>query len=769
MRAAALASQAVAVWALAQRALTVPRAVAVAARRASATVRPLAAAALTLAVASACVPDRGRAERTTAEYLRVLAAEDARPSGGPERALLVAATEHEEPLLRRTAVRALGRLEDPSLQEAIVRRLDDPAASVRVAAALALAQSAHGAPGRSALAPLLDRVPLEDDPAARGALARALGRLDLTAANRESALEAVLVLGRSLGASPDGVAPPETLVDVALGLEALVGRAEGEGVSLEVATRLEELLAYRRDAERDAQAGRVRSLALSALGAARRLSLELVLLAMDDPDAEVRRIAVRHLDVVVPSQRPALVRRALEDRSDPVAIEAVRFLAARARTEESCTLLLAAAREPTPTPVRIEALAALASPCPGAEQGALLRETAAALDVEAAAAVDASTSDAAPPSWHAPVQALRSLARVDPTTAARLLTRYVEHPDAFVRAHAAGVAATLRERQALGTLSVDASPNVRTAAVEGLFTLEGHAIDPLLRAHLGSDDPWLLLSVAGLLAGSPQAGETAAAALAAFERISEARRETWRDPRRALLALVAELGDSSMRVATGGRTVGSPPAGGPTAAPAPADATLADRLRPYLADYDPLVAADVAEILETWTGAPHGAAPRPLARAPLPTVEELDALERTTVTLHMRGLGPIVIQPLPHAALTNATRFVRLAEQGYYDGLTFHRRVSNFVIQGGSPGANEYAGDGPYTRDEIELSHWRGTVGLSTRGRDTGDGQIFVNLVHNTRLDPDYTVFGVVTEGMDVVDRVLEGAVIERAEVRVGG
>jgi cyclophilin family peptidyl-prolyl cis-trans isomerase/HEAT repeat protein len=706
--------------------------------RATALAPPLLTAALALGAASGCVPDLGRTDRTTAEVLGVLTAEDARSADGPERALLVAATEHAEPLLRRTAVRALGRLEDASLQDAIARRLDDPAASVRAAAALALAQSAHGGRGDAVLAPLLERVAVESDPAARGALARALGRLDLTAADRDRALEATLTLGQEPGAGSDAEAPPQTLVGVAVGLEALVGKVEEEGVSLAVATRLEELLTYRRDAAEDAEAGRVRSLALAALGAARRISLELVLLAMDDPDAEVRRIAVRHLDVVVPSRRPALLRRALEDASDRVTIEAVRFLAARVRTEESCTLLLDAARPPTPAPVRLEALAALGSPCPGAEQGAVLRETAGALDV--AGTAGAAAGDAASSSWHTPVQALRSLARIDPQAAGRLLPHYAAHADPFVRAHAAGVAAALGERQALGTLSVDAHPNVRTAAVQGLFALEGHAIDPLLRGHLESYDPWLLVTVAGLLAGSPQAGETAAAALEAFERISEATRETWRDPRRALLALLAELG--------------SP--------------TLGDRLRPYLTDYDPLVATDIAAILEAWTGEPHEAGPRPLARAPLPSVADLDALERTTVTLHVRDLGVIVIQPLPHSALTNAARFVRLAEQGYYDGLTFHRRASNFVIQGGSPGANEYAGDAPYTRDEIERSHWRGTVGVSTRGRDTGDGQIFINLVHNTRLDPDYTVFGVVTEGLDVADRVLEGAVIERAEVRVG-
>jgi cyclophilin family peptidyl-prolyl cis-trans isomerase len=89
--------------------------------------------------------------------------------------------------------------------------------------------------------------------------------------------------------------------------------------------------------------------------------------------------------------------------------------------------------------------------------------------------------------------------------------------------------------------------------------------------------------------------------------------------------------------------------------------------------------------------------------------------------------------------------------------------VPNFVVQGGSPGANEYAGAGPFTRDELGLQgNWRGTVGLSTRGRDTGDAQMFINLVDNVRLDHEYTVFAEVARGMDVVDRVLEGAVILR-------
>ena len=71
----------------------------------------------------------------------------------------------------------------------------------------------------------------------------------------------------------------------------------------------------------------------------------------------------------------------------------------------------------------------------------------------------------------------------------------------------------------------------------------------------------------------------------------------------------------------------------------------------------------------------------------------------------------------------------------YYDGLTFHRIVPNFIIQGGSPGANEYAGQKNYMRDEIQRTNDRGTVGLSTRGRNTGDAQFYINLVDNPRLD----------------------------------
>jgi cyclophilin family peptidyl-prolyl cis-trans isomerase len=112
-----------------------------------------------------------------------------------------------------------------------------------------------------------------------------------------------------------------------------------------------------------------------------------------------------------------------------------------------------------------------------------------------------------------------------------------------------------------------------------------------------------------------------------------------------------------------------------------------------------------------------------------------------------------------------AARVLDLARRGYYNGKPWHRVEHNFVVQGGG-GGNEYVGFPRFFRDEVgNLSHMRGTIGMSTRGHDPGDAQWFFNLIDNTRLDREYTVFAEVTEGMDVVDGIFEGDVISRIEV----
>jgi cyclophilin family peptidyl-prolyl cis-trans isomerase len=673
--------------------------------------------ALVLTVGTACVPDGPRPDPRARAATRLLEAEDARST-------LLGATAFEDALARMTAVRALGRLEDPSLVPEISASLTDPDDPVRAVAIEAMAQAVHGSDGSAVLNRLLELVPVEPDPTARAALARSIGRLTPDAAARRRAAEALI----ALSTSPSGAdSPPRTLVGVALGFEALTRGLADEGLSGEAGSRLEAMASFGRDDADDVQAARIRALALTALGRARRMTLELVAAGAADPQPEVRRTVLRYLDAIVPNRRPGFIDAALADPSPQVVLEALRIVAAGPRNESGCERLLAAAAPGADAGVRVVALAALGRPCPArTRQVAMLRSSASELpaDVEGR--------------WQPSASALVSLARIDAAAARGLLPRFVDHPSQFVRVYAAQVATILRDQATLAGLVGDPSPNVRNAALPALLELEGHAIDDLLIQQLQGDDPQLLITVSGLLEGSPRRADAAAALVAAFERISAARRETWRDPRRALLARLAELGDRA----------------------------LAPRLLPFLRDYDSLVAEDVAALLTRWTGARNESAPEPLPREPLPSPSELAALSRTSVVLHMRGEGPIVIQLFTDLAPLNAWRFVRLAREGYFDGLTFHRWEPNFVIQGGSPGANEYAGDGHYTRDEVGGSHWRGTVGVSTRGRDTGDGQIFVNLVDNVRLDHDYTVFGFVSEGLDVVDRVLEGAVIERVEVR---
>jgi cyclophilin family peptidyl-prolyl cis-trans isomerase len=199
-----------------------------------------------------------------------------------------------------------------------------------------------------------------------------------------------------------------------------------------------------------------------------------------------------------------------------------------------------------------------------------------------------------------------------------------------------------------------------------------------------------------------------------------------------------------------------------------ANASQASRLTAFLTDFDPAVAERAAAILRGWGVADAAAEPRPLAPIGV-SVRDIAALKNARVRVTMApgsGGGSFELRLFVDDAPATLARFVSLARRRYYNNLTFHRVATNFVIQGGSPGANEYVGHDRFMRDELGLrSHTRGTLGISTRGRDTGDAQIFVNLIDNVRLDHDYTVFGEVVRGMSVVDGILEGDVISRVEV----
>lgn len=114
--------------------------------------------------------------------------------------------------------------------------------------------------------------------------------------------------------------------------------------------------------------------------------------------------------------------------------------------------------------------------------------------------------------------------------------------------------------------------------------------------------------------------------------------------------------------------------------------------------------------------------------------------------------------------------FSKLSKEGFYDGLTFHRVIPNFVIQGGCPNGTGAGGPG-YTID-CELDgdnqhHDRGVLSMAHAGRNTGGSQFFIchSRDNTAHLDRNHTVFGKVTEGLEVIDEIREGDKIEKITV----
>ena len=113
--------------------------------------------------------------------------------------------------------------------------------------------------------------------------------------------------------------------------------------------------------------------------------------------------------------------------------------------------------------------------------------------------------------------------------------------------------------------------------------------------------------------------------------------------------------------------------------------------------------------------------------------------------------------------------FEHLAENGVYNDTLWHRIVPGFVIQGGDPRGDGSGGPGYTLRDEVvPRPYLQGAVGIALAGKDTGGSQFFITLSPQPHLDGQYTLFGRVAEGMDVVRKIRPGDTIDRVEVWTG-
>lgn len=657
----------------------------------------------------------------TARLQRLLVAEDARGTGADGITPLTSELRGSDTLLRRLAVRGLGRLQRLDLMSLIEGALADPVPAVRAEAANAMAQS-------------VSRVrPIAADPAQPDVRTTAHTLAAALASERNDTVADAMseALGRLPFGDSAGVRDAERAIlerargrmsfDIARGLYRLAfNRRTTGGLSARAVATLRAATAL----PNDAPTRRMAVLALTQQGALDSMTL---IAAARDPDEQVRRLSLAGVAGLFPERRAAVVAAALSDQDPVVRIAGV--AAARAGSAAPDCAPIVSATTDRSEHVALSAIDALGLPC--AERSVSASEL---TDIILAHHETAVPDHA----WQRGAHAVVALARIDSVLVAPFLARFAGSARWGERMAAASAAARARDVGLLRRLAGDRDNNVRATAIDGLARTARHGADSIYLAALTSHGNQVILAAAQALKGTAAPGG-GARLLDAFDSISSRRTENARDPRLELLARIGEVGT----------------------------ATDAPRLRPYLSDFDTTVAARTAAILTDW-GIPVKATPHPLpiADAPLAAVFTAPEIRLRVTMAESSGGGTFTVRLFPTEAPATVARIVKLVRAHYYDGHVLQRVEPDFVIQGGGPDASEYVGDATFMRDELGTrSHARGTVGISSRGRDTGDAQWFINLVDNPRLDHEYTVFGEIVAGRGVVDQILEGDVIARVEV----
>ena len=145
--------------------------------------------------------------------------------------------------------------------------------------------------------------------------------------------------------------------------------------------------------------------------------------------------------------------------------------------------------------------------------------------------------------------------------------------------------------------------------------------------------------------------------------------------------------------------------------------------------------------------------------------------DQTYVATISTAKGDIVVQLDASAAPQTVNNFVFLAQQGFYDGLTFHRVEPGFVIQGGDPAGTGAGGPGYQVPAEIQLPHVEGAIAMARQAdavnptRASSGSQFYITLAPTPFLDGAYTAFGRVIEGMDIVQSIAVGDIIEKVGI----
>jgi peptidyl-prolyl cis-trans isomerase B (cyclophilin B) len=150
-----------------------------------------------------------------------------------------------------------------------------------------------------------------------------------------------------------------------------------------------------------------------------------------------------------------------------------------------------------------------------------------------------------------------------------------------------------------------------------------------------------------------------------------------------------------------------------------------------------------------------------------PPAMQIDAKKTYQATVETNR-GTIELELYPEHAPKTVNNFVFLAREGFYDGVTFHRVIPNFVIQGGDPTGTGTGGPGYRFEDEVKnnpLKHETGVISMANAGPGTNGSQFFITHSPQSHLNGKHTVFGKVIEGQDVVNAIRQGDAMIRVTI----
>jgi peptidyl-prolyl cis-trans isomerase B (cyclophilin B) len=150
-----------------------------------------------------------------------------------------------------------------------------------------------------------------------------------------------------------------------------------------------------------------------------------------------------------------------------------------------------------------------------------------------------------------------------------------------------------------------------------------------------------------------------------------------------------------------------------------------------------------------------------------PPAMQIDPKKSYTATIETTR-GNIVVKLAPEHAPKTVNNFVFLAKEGYYDGITFHRVINNFMVQGGDPTGTGRGGPGYKFEDETRgnpLKHTSKVISMANAGPNTNGSQFFITHSPQPHLDGKHTVFGTVTQGTEVVDQIKQGDTMTKVTI----